>query len=136
MKPKLDMDRIGKALGAERVGRVSAGSGHFAALQLVAEVKARFRTPDRGGRATDRDWTEAGTRRVPAAPGSRQGDDDGDGLLEPSPSVRTKARGIACSPPLLDTLPEDDQVGSEFLAVTAMMIERHRQMFPRLHRAT
>ena len=66
MKPKLDMDKIAKGLRAERRGPVSAGGGHFGAMQVVAEVQARFRTPARGGRATDPSWTER--RLVPLAP--------------------------------------------------------------------
>ena len=37
---KLDMDKIAKGLGAERRGKVRAGSGYFRALQTVAEVQA------------------------------------------------------------------------------------------------
>ena len=66
MKRKLDMDRIGKALGAERRGKVSAKGGYFGALQLLADIKARFRVPAGGGRATDPNWTER--RLVPLAP--------------------------------------------------------------------
>jgi len=65
-KPKLDMDRIAKALGAERRGEIHASSGHFGAMQLVAEVQARFRAPAGGGRSTDPSWTEK--RLVPLAP--------------------------------------------------------------------
>jgi hypothetical protein len=52
------MDRIAKALGAERRGRVSAGGGFFGALQLAAEIAARFRVPENGGRSTDPPWSE------------------------------------------------------------------------------
>src|SRR5437763_16673326 len=58
MSARLDMERIAKALGAERRGKVSAGGGYFGALQLAAEVAARFRVPDGGGRATDPSWSE------------------------------------------------------------------------------
>jgi len=34
------MDRIAKALGAERCGKVVAGGGYFGAVQLAAEVAA------------------------------------------------------------------------------------------------
>ncbi len=44
-KPKLDMDKIAAALGAERRGEIYATSGHFGAVQLVAEVQARCRVP-------------------------------------------------------------------------------------------
>jgi hypothetical protein len=54
----LDMDRIAKELGAERRGKVSARGGYFGALQLAAEVEARFRVPGGGGRATDPSWSE------------------------------------------------------------------------------
>lgn len=58
MGSTLDMDRIAKALGAERRGKVSARGGYFGALQLAAEVAARFRVPEGGGRATDPSWSE------------------------------------------------------------------------------
>ena len=54
----LDMERIAKELGAERRGKVSAGGGYFGALQLAAEVAARFRVPEGGGRPTDPSWIE------------------------------------------------------------------------------
>jgi hypothetical protein len=66
MKPRLDMDKIAKALGGVRRGKVAAKGGYFGALQLAAEVKARFQVPERGGRATDPTWTER--RLVPLAP--------------------------------------------------------------------
>src|SRR5579864_7388085 len=58
MSAPLDMDRIAKALGAERRGRVGAKGGYFGAVQLAAEVQARFRVPEGGGRATDPSWSE------------------------------------------------------------------------------
>src|SRR5215212_314112 len=58
MGADLDMERIAKALGAERRGKVSARGGYFGALQLAAEVAARFRVPEGGGRATDPSWSE------------------------------------------------------------------------------
>src|SRR6267378_1621763 len=58
MAGSLDMDRIAKELGAERRGKVSARGGYFGALQLAAEVAARFRVPDGGGRPTDPSWSE------------------------------------------------------------------------------
>src|SRR5437764_6220793 len=58
MGANLDMERIAKALGAERCGKVSAGAGYFGALQLAAEVAARLRVPAGGGRATDPSWSE------------------------------------------------------------------------------
>jgi hypothetical protein len=58
MGTPLDMDRIAKDLGAERSGKVSPLGGYFGALQLAAEVAARFRVPDGGGRATDPSWSE------------------------------------------------------------------------------
>jgi hypothetical protein len=66
MKRGLDMDKIAKALGAERRGKVSATGGYFGALQVAADVAARFRVPAGGGRATDPHWTER--RLVPLAP--------------------------------------------------------------------
>src|SRR5688572_4876699 len=67
MKAQLDMDKIAKGLKAERRGKVpAAGSGYFGAMQLVADIEARFSTPAGGGRATDPHWTER--RLVPFAP--------------------------------------------------------------------
>lgn len=62
----LDMDKIAKALGADRQGKVSATGGYFGAVQLSADIQARFRVPTGGGRATDPNWTER--RLVPLAP--------------------------------------------------------------------
>src|SRR5437762_13984161 len=58
MGASLDMERIAKELGAERRGKISARGGYFGALQLAAEVAARFRVPEGGGRATDPSWSE------------------------------------------------------------------------------
>src|SRR6266511_4676018 len=66
MASQLNMDKIARGLGAERRGRVAASGGYFGALQLFADVKARFRVPTGGGRATDPRWTER--RLVPLAP--------------------------------------------------------------------
>src|SRR6267378_1596314 len=66
MKTQLDMHKIAAALGAERRGKVSARGGYFGAMQLLAEIEARFRVPAGGGRPTDPRWTER--RLVPLAP--------------------------------------------------------------------
>jgi hypothetical protein len=58
MSAELDMERIAKELGAERRGKVSTRGGYFGALQIAAEVAARFRVPEGGGRATDPSWSE------------------------------------------------------------------------------
>ena len=62
---QLDMDKTAKALGATRRGSVSSASGYFGAMQLLAEIEARFRVPSGGGRPTDPAWTER--RLVPLA---------------------------------------------------------------------
>lgn len=67
MSTPLDMDRIAKDLGAERCGKVNATGGYFGALQLAAEVAARFRTPEGGGRPTDPTWNEQRLVRLSAA---------------------------------------------------------------------
>ncbi|MBX3203334.1 MAG: hypothetical protein KF850_26460 [Labilithrix sp.] len=67
-KPKLNMDKIATTLGAERRGKAEAGGGYFGAMQLIAQVEARFRAPSGGGRSTDPEWTER--RLVPLAPKS------------------------------------------------------------------
>jgi hypothetical protein len=66
MKTHLDMDRIAKGLGAERRGKVAAGGGYFGAMQLLADIEARFRVPSGGGRRSDPGWTER--RLLPLAP--------------------------------------------------------------------
>jgi hypothetical protein len=58
MKTHLDMDKIAKALGAERRGEVVSGGGYFNAVQLAADIAARLQVPAGGGRATDPTWTE------------------------------------------------------------------------------
>ena len=58
MSTPLDMDRIAKDLGAERRGKVVSRGGYFGAVQLAAEVAARFRVPNGGGRPTDQSWNE------------------------------------------------------------------------------
>jgi hypothetical protein len=66
MKTHLNMGKIAKGLGAQRRGRVTTGGGYFGALQLLADIDARFRVPSGGGRATDPAWTER--RLLPLAP--------------------------------------------------------------------
>lgn len=66
MKTQLDMDKIAKGLGAERRGKVAAAGGYFGAMQLLADIEARFRVPSGGGRPTDPAWTER--RLLPLAP--------------------------------------------------------------------
>ena len=66
MRPKLNMNKIAEALGAKRQGKVAAGGGYFGALQLLADIQARFRVPSGGGRPTDPNWTER--RLIPLAP--------------------------------------------------------------------
>src|SRR5712672_3431741 len=66
MKTQLNMDKIAKGLGAERQGKVAATGGYFGAMQLLADIDARFRVPSGGGRPTDPNWTER--RLVPLAP--------------------------------------------------------------------
>ena len=66
MKTQLDMDKIAGGLGAARRGKISATGGYFGAMQLLADIEARFRVPAGGGRPTDPRWTER--RLVPLAP--------------------------------------------------------------------
>jgi hypothetical protein len=66
MKMQLDMDKIARGLGAKRRGKVTASGGYFGAIQLLADIEARFRVPSGGGRPTDASWTER--RLVPLAP--------------------------------------------------------------------
>ena len=60
------MDEIARSLGAERRGQVAASGGYFGAMQLVADIEARFHVPSGGGRPTDPGWTER--RLLPLAP--------------------------------------------------------------------
>ena len=53
---QLDMDKIARGLGAERRGKVSSSGGHFGAMQILAEIEARFRVPSGGGRPTHPAW--------------------------------------------------------------------------------
>src|SRR2546429_9496319 len=85
MKRKLDMDRIAEGLGAERRGKVSATGGYFGAMQLLADVEAKFRVPAGGGRPTDPRWTER--RLVPLPPKTLE-------RLEGIPARGRKHRGI------------------------------------------
>jgi hypothetical protein len=66
MSKQLNKDKMARALGARRRGKVSARGGYFGALQLLADIEARFRVPSGGGRPTDPTWTER--RLVPLAP--------------------------------------------------------------------
>lgn len=66
MRTQLDMDKIAKGVGAERGGKVAVTGGYFGAMQLLADIEARFRVPSRGGRSTDPRWTER--RLLPLAP--------------------------------------------------------------------
>lgn len=66
MKKKLDMDKIARGLGAKRQGKVTSTGGYLGAMQLLADIEARFQVPSSGGRATDPRWTER--RLVPLAP--------------------------------------------------------------------
>jgi hypothetical protein len=66
MKTQLNMDKIAKGLGAKREGQVAATGGYFGAMQLLADIEARFRVPSGGGRPTDPAWTER--RLLPLAP--------------------------------------------------------------------
>src|ERR1700737_2086909 len=91
----LDMDKIAAALGAKRRGKVSVTGGYFGAMQLLADMAARFRVPVGGGRATDPRWTER--RLVPLAPRT----------LERLEAITTKVRersGVSVEPMQLGAL--------------------------------
>jgi hypothetical protein len=88
-KPKIDMNKIAKALGAERRGEVVAGTGYFGAMQVVAEIQARFKAPSGGGRSTDPSWTDR--RLVPLAPKTL-------GTLERLAKVVSEKGGVTVSP--------------------------------------
>ncbi len=88
-KPALNMDRIAKALGAERRGEVVAAGGYFGAMQVVAEIQARFQAPPGGGRSTDPNWTDR--RLVPLAPKTL-------GRLERLAKIVSEEGGVTVSP--------------------------------------
>jgi hypothetical protein len=48
MKPKLDIDKIAKDIGAKRIGKIHASGGYFGAMQLAAEVANVKTTPTSG----------------------------------------------------------------------------------------
>ena len=107
-KPKLDMDKIAKALGAERRGEIVAGSGYFGAMQVVAEIQARFKAPSSGGRSTDPNWTDR--RLVPLAPKTL-------GRLERLEKIVSEKGGVTVSPLqgaalLLEHAAEEADVGT------------------------
>jgi hypothetical protein len=66
VKTRLDLNKIARGLRARRAGTVAAKGGYFGAMQVLADVVARFRVPARGGRPTDPGWTER--RLIPLAP--------------------------------------------------------------------
>jgi hypothetical protein len=70
MAATLDMDHIAKSLGAQRRGKISAKGGYFGALDLAAEVTARFRIPERGGGPQTRHGRNSG---LSGCPGKRSG---------------------------------------------------------------
>ena len=54
MKTQLDLDKTAQGLGAERRGTLTAPGGYLGAMQLLADIVARFRVPSGGG------WIAAG----------------------------------------------------------------------------
>ena len=94
MKVSLDMNKIARGLGAERRGKVAASGGYFGALQLVADIEARFRVPSGGGRPTDTGWTER--RLIPLAPRTLK-------RLEEI-AARVRAQGVSVEPMQLAAL--------------------------------
>ena len=77
-------------------GEVSAAGGCFGAMQLVADIEARFRVPTGGGRPTDPGWSER--RLVPFAPQTLRH------LEKLSASVRERG-GVRIEPMQLAALP-------------------------------
>jgi hypothetical protein len=98
------MNKIAKALGAERQGKVSSKGGYFGALQLAADIKARFRAPSGGGRATDPKWTER--RLVPLA-----------------------AETLARLEELAARIREDSQVSIEPMQLAGILLEKSTKQF-------
>src|SRR5712692_3784917 len=93
MRRGLDMDKIARAVGAARQGKVSATGGYFGARQLLADIEARFRVPSGGGRATDPNWTER--RLVPLAPVTLRRLEELAARIQASSHVRVEAMQLA-----------------------------------------
>src|SRR5258708_28948756 len=94
MRTQLDMDKIAKGLGAQRRGKVATGGGYFGAMQLLADIEARFRAPSGGGRPTDPAWTER--RLLPLAPKTLKRLEEG--------SAQVREHGITVEPMQLAAL--------------------------------
>ena len=62
----IDTEKLARALGAVHVGSVPVHHGPFGATLLAEEVRARFRSPETGGRSTNPEWSEQ--RLVKLAP--------------------------------------------------------------------
>ena len=102
MTAQLDMDKIARGLRAERKGKVDSSSGYFGALQVLADVEARFRVPAGGGRATDPRWTER--RLIPLAPATLKRLDDLATRVREQSGVRVEPMQLAAL--LLETAAE------------------------------
>ena len=88
-KTHVDMDKIARGLGAKRGGRITAPGGYFGAMQVLADVEARFQVPPGGGRRTDPTWTER--RLVPLSPRTL-------GRLEQITAKARKRNGVNVEP--------------------------------------
>lgn len=99
MTTRVDIDKIAKGLGAKRRGMVPVSGGQFGALQLVADVQARFRVPKGGGRATDPSWK---TKRL----------------------VPLKEQTLKRLEQLANEIGEKRQIHIEPMQVAAMLLER------------
>lgn len=102
MKPRLDMNRIAKGLRARRRGKLTASSGYFAAMQLAADVQARFQIP-RVARPTDPALTLGGV--VPLAPPSLMS-------LQKITAEICKGGGASLEPLQLEALPVEKSLKS------------------------
>lgn len=99
MRARLDMDKIAKALGGERRGSVTAKGGYFGALNLAADVSARFKVPPNGGRRTDPSGRSGGSYRSARRRSS-------DWKRSPPRSGNREATSIPCnSPPCCSRTP-------------------------------
>lgn len=95
MKAPLDMDKIARGLGADRLGKVDSAGGYFGAVRLLADLETRFRVPSGGGRPTDPRWTER--RLVPLAPRTLE-------RLEKLSALVREDRGLSVEPMQLAAL--------------------------------
>jgi hypothetical protein len=94
---------------------VTATGGYFGAMQLAAEVAARFRAPAGGGRNTDPDWTER--RLIPLNPATLE-------RLEHLAAVLSE-QGVRVTPLQVAALLLERAIGETDEAAVAELARQH-----------